>query len=271
MPSRRRILWVGGLAAAALIAAAVLLAPRLIGSFWEVRSSNPVRRGIARAQELGCFTCHGHQGRKGIRDPGSEDGEVPAWSGGVWMMYLEDEQEIREFILDGISERRVASVTALQQLENAAIAMPAYREVLRGSDLDDLTAAFLVLSRMRGPAKNTPEERGWRLARHWQCLDCHGPGASGGTSNPGSFAGFIPGWYGSDFEDLVRDRVEFDAWIHDGKIERLASHPIASRFIESQRIQMPAYPDLTLEELDDLWAYAAWLGETGGGVRVPAP
>ena len=53
MPSRRRILWMGGLAAAALIAAAVLLAPRVISSFWEVRSSNPVRRGIARAQQLG--------------------------------------------------------------------------------------------------------------------------------------------------------------------------------------------------------------------------
>jgi mono/diheme cytochrome c family protein len=271
MPSGRRILWAGGLAAAALIAAGVVLAPRLIGSFWEARSSNPVRRGIARAQQLGCFTCHGNQGKGGIRDPGYEGGEVPAWSGGVWMMYLEDEQEIREFILDGISKRRAASFSSLQEREYAAIAMPAYRDVLRGSDLDDLTAAFLVLSRMIGPAKDTPEERGWRLARHWQCLDCHGPGASGGNSNPGSFAGYIPGWYGSDFDDLVRDRAEFDAWIRDGNIERLISHPIASRFIESQRVRMPGYPDLTQEELDDLWAYAVWLKDTGGGIRIPVP
>jgi len=32
-----------------------------------------------------------------------------------------------------------------------------------------------------------------------------------------------------------------------------------------QRIAMPAYRDLTSEELDDLWAYAEWLGETDGG------
>jgi len=268
MPGRRRILWVGGLAAAALIAAAVLLAPRFIASFWEARSSNPVRRGIARAQQLGCFTCHGHQGRAGIRDPGLEDGEVPAWSGGVWMMYLEDEQEIREFILEGISERRAASFSSLQERERAAIAMPAYREVLQGSDLDDLAAAFLVLSGMSHPPSNTPEERGWQLARRWQCLDCHGPAASGGISNPGSFTGFIPGWYGSDFKDLVRDRMEFDTWIRDGGIERLASNPIASRFIKSQRVQMPTYPALTQEELDDLWAYASWLEKTEGGART---
>jgi cytochrome c553 len=268
MSSRRRVWLAAGLAVAALAAAAVLLAPRLLNSFWSVRSTNPVRRGIVRAQELGCFTCHGHEGRSGIRDPGfDEDGEVPGWSGGVWMMYVESEQEIREFILDGISKRRAASFSALAELEQAAIAMPAYRDELRGTDLDDLTAAFLVLSGMTGPEKDTPAGRGWRLARQWQCFSCHGPGGSGGLPNPGSFAGFIPGWYGADFDDLVQNRGEFDAWIREGSIQRLRDHPVASRYLESQRVQMPPYPAFTQEQLDELWAYTAWLRETNGGVE----
>ncbi len=245
-----------------------MLAPSLIRSYWSKRSANPVRRGIALSRELGCFSCHGYLGGAGLPDPGIDGGEVPEWSGGVWMMYVENEQEIREFIRDGISQRRLASFTALKELENAAIGMPAYGELLEGSDLDDLTAAFLVLSGMRRPDSDTPASRGRGLARRWQCMTCHGPAGSGGMENPGSFAGFIPGWYGADFEDLVLDRQEFDTWVREGTIERLAAHPIAKRYLESQKVRMPAYPDLTDPELDDLWAYAQWLERTEGGVQT---
>jgi mono/diheme cytochrome c family protein len=263
----RRFLWIAGAAVAALLLVGALVAPDLIRSRWSERSANPVRRGIDLAQELGCFACHGPAGRDGIPDPGFQGGEVPAWSGGVWMMYVQDEAEIREFILDGISSRRSASFTALEELERAAIAMPAYRDVLEGTNLDDLTAAFLVLSGMARPPRDTPEGRGHDLARKWQCFSCHGAGGSGGVDNPGSFAGFIPGWYGPDFEELVRDREEFDTWIRDGVLDRLTTHPVASRFLDAQRVQMPPYPDLTDEELDDLWAYVGWLERTEGGIR----
>jgi mono/diheme cytochrome c family protein len=263
----RRFLWIVGAGIAALIVVGALVAPDLIRSRWSARSSNPVRRGIARAHELGCFACHGPAGRDGIPDPGFQGGEVPSWSGGVWMMYVENEAEIREFILDGISSRRAASFTALEELERAAIPMPAYKNVLEGSDLDDLTAAFLVLSGMSDPPRDTPEGRGRDLARRWQCFSCHGPGGAGGVENPGSFAGYIPGWYGPDFEELVRDREEFESWIRDGTLKRLATHPVASRFLAAQRVPMPPYPDLTAEELGELWAYVGWLERTEGGIR----
>jgi hypothetical protein len=34
-----------------------------------------------------------------------------------------------------------------------------------------------------------------------------------------------------------------------------------------QRVPMPAYRELTREQLDGVWAYAGWLKETEGGHR----
>lgn len=240
------------LLAAVVVVLLVVAAPRLVGAYWQWRSSNPVRRGVTRATELGCFSCHGPQGKGGIADPGEPQG-VPGWSGGVWMMYVENDDEIRKFIVQG-------------SVPEQGMAMPAYGDVLGGSDLDDLVAAFKVLSAMNLPDAGSAARHGYELARDWDCLSCHGPGASGGLPNPGSFAGFIPGWYGADFEDLVRDRDEFDEWVKEGVSARMADHPIASFFVRRQRVAMPAYPALTKAELDDLWAYAGWLGDTGGGV-----
>ena len=259
------------LGALVLVLGALALAPRVVRLYWEVRSSNPVRRGVMLARDLGCFTCHGERGAAGIRDPGGmEPGEmeVPSWSGGVWMMYVEDADEIKEFILDGVSRRRAASKSAKEERERAAIHMPSYRDLINGRDLEDLTAAFLVLSGMNGPPPDSPEGRGYEVARSWGCLSCHGPGASGGLSNPGSFTGFIPGWYGADFRDLVRSREEFDEWVREGEISRLASNPLASYFTRRQRVQMPAYDNLAPEQLDDLWAYGSWLERTGGGLKL---
>jgi cytochrome c551/c552 len=255
-------------AAAAILvvaAAAYLLAPPLVRAYWSWRASNPVRRGVALAERLGCFSCHGGLGAFGIPDPGLEGVEVPAWSGGVWMMYVRDEAEVREFILDGVSARRAASVAARAERERAAIQMPAYRDFLSARDLDDLTAAFLVLSGMRQPPEDAAARRGQDLATERRCFDCHGPAGSGGLPNPGSFAGFVAGWYGPDFEDLVRSREEFDAWIRLGVIPRLQRHPVAARFLGRQRLQMLAYRELTAAELDDLWAYVEWLARSQGG------
>lgn len=246
-----------------LVAGALSWQP-LLHAYWAGRDANPVRRGIARAGELGCFTCHGSRGERGIPDPGLTDGEVPAWSGGVWMMYVNDQQEIREFILDGISRQRQMSLSAQAERGQASIRMPAYRGFLSGTDLEDLVAAFEALSGMSRPGGGTPESRGYQLARRWGCFGCHGPAGSGGVDNPGSFAGYIPGWYGPAFDDLVRDRAEFDAWVRDGWIDRLARNRLAAWFTDRQRVKMPRYPGVTQEELDDLWAYTRWLAANQG-------
>lgn len=240
---------------------ATILGPWTLRAWWSQRSSNPVRRGVARSVELGCFSCHGFEGRTGIADPGHPQG-VPAWSGGVWMMYVSSDEEIRRIILEGAEPDPPAG--AMPE-EAVPISMPPYADRLDGTDLDDLVAAFRVLAGMSPPPAGSPERRGLELTRKWNCTSCHGVAGSGGLSNPGSFAGFVPGWYGADFDDLVRDRTEFDRWVREGSIPRLRDHPVASFFIERQVLQMPAYPAMTDDELDALWAYIKWLAETDGG------
>ncbi len=259
-----RVLVIAAVAGAVLLMGAVSALPAA-RTYWRVRSSNPVRRGLDVATRAGCFSCHGPMGASGIPDPTLGE-EVPPWSGGAFMMYVKNEDEVREFVLDGVSVRRARSESANARRERAAIRMPAYRDTLSSRQVDDVVAAFLVLSGMNGPADETPEARGLEIAEEHRCFSCHASGGSGGRPNPGSFTGFVPGWYGADFGDLVRDRDEFVAWVRDGKIERLSENPVARRFIRRQRLQMPAYRDMSDDEADALWAYVSWLGTTRGGL-----
>ena len=253
--------WLRALIVAVVVAVLLFaLGPWLVGAWWRYRSANPVRRGVQLARELGCFSCHGNLGEAGIVDPGHIEEGVPGWGGGVWMMYVESDEEIRQYILDG-SLPGSSSATR----PPAAMKMPAYRDVVSATELDDLVAAFKVLAGMRKPPAGSAARRGYEQARRWDCFSCHGPAGSGGLPNPGSFTGFIPGWYGADFTDMVRNRAEFDAWIRAGAIDRLAGHFMASRYLRSQRVGMPAYEQMTTPELDELWAYTQWLHETGGG------
>lgn len=256
--TRRRKFAIFALAATILL---LLLAPRLIHQYWSIRTSNPVRRGIQKAESLGCFSCHGPAGSSGISDPLDASLSVPSWSGGVWMMYVNSDEEIKRIILEGSRGHTHAG----------AISMPAYRDVIGSKDLDDLVAAFKILAEMSVPKSGSSERRGYNLARQQRCFACHGAGGSGGVMNPQSFSGTIPGWYGPAFDDLVHDRREFNRWIQEGSIPRLVDHPIASIFIKRQRIAMPRYQNLSAEQIDDLWSYTQWLRESGGGYEGVNP
>ena len=65
----------------------------------------PELRGYALARDFGCFNCHGPDATGGVPNPGSEEVDVPAWDGGTAMMYVEKEDEIREWIMDGHPKR----------------------------------------------------------------------------------------------------------------------------------------------------------------------
>lgn len=147
--------------------------------------------------------------------------------------------------------------------------MPAFAEELGETDLDDLVATFKVLSLMNRPAAETPAGRGFDLARQWKCFSCHNVGAAGGRPNTDSFTGYIPGWYGADFRDLVRSRAEFDQWVTTGGVDRLRQNAIARFFTAHQHVKMPSYKNFTKEQLDDLYAFSQWLAQTDGGARTP--
>lgn len=230
---------------------------------WTVRRPRPtpVQRGSALAHQFGCFACHGPGGTGGVPNPGSEEGEVPSWDGGTPMMYVENDGEIREWILDGaprrLREARVREKTSGDT--RPLLAMPAYRGRISDGELEDLVAYFRAVAEWKGP-EDPAARHGLEVARKLGCFGCHGPGGLAGAPNPGSLKGYIPPWQGEDFEDLVRDDGELRQWILEGKIDRLEANPAARHFSDRQVIRMPAYRGVLKEgELEGLVAYILWV------------
>jgi mono/diheme cytochrome c family protein len=177
------------------------------------------------------------------------------------MMWVDNEEEVREYILDGAPKRKRDNARYAKQLEQQLLQMPAYRGYLSESEVDDLVAYIRAVSGLAAPTDELAL-RGQDLAYRFACFDCHGPMGAGGVSNPGSLKGYIPGWWGKDFNDLVRNDDELRSWIVEGSVARLEQNPIARHFTEGQRIQMPGYKDrLKEDELQALMAYVRWVNE----------
>lgn len=240
---------VGLLALVGAIAFVYTLAPR----------PGAVARGAEVYARVGCAACHGPGGRGGVPNPGSLEREVPALTGGTWMMYVESPEEVREWILDG----RPARLDEPAAGPDALLTMPAYRHVLSEQEVDDLVSWY------RAAAWYEPEippeaAAGRTVARRAGCFGCHGPAGRAGTRNPAALKGYIPGWGSPDFDELVRDDDELRAWILDGVPPRLAGNPVARHFAGRQLISMPAYRDvLEPDQVDSVVAYIRWLRDAG--------
>ena len=89
-----------GLAVVGAIALAIARRPQL----------PPAERGRRLAERTGCFGCHGPGGAEGAQNPGRLDKSVPNFQDDV-MMYAKTPGEIREWIRDGVTTRKAASVT----------------------------------------------------------------------------------------------------------------------------------------------------------------
>jgi mono/diheme cytochrome c family protein len=255
-PSRRHLL-LAALVAVVAVQSACLAYPVIRAHVLPPRD-NPAQRGLRLASELGCFSCHGVGGRGGMPNPGSDTGQVPSFREGTIMMYARDDGDLRAYILDGGTTARRAASRAGDQA--AAIRMPAFREVLSASQVDDLVAYLRAASDLLVPPEGSPAARGADVASARGCFNCHGTMGMGGVSNPGSLKGYIPGFGGADFDELVRDDDELRHWITHGGIERLSDDPLAHYFIERQRIRMPTYDQsLPPADVDALVAYVRWL------------
>ena len=218
-------------------------------------------RGHLVAVRAGCFNCHGANGGGGVKNPGSQDGEVPGFSGGTPMMWVKSEQELREYIVDGAPARKRSDPRYRQAMEAQLLAMPAYRGQLSGSEVDALVVYIRAASGLMTPPDPQAAE-GQDVAYRFGCFQCHGPMGSGASRNLGSLKGYIPGWWGNDFRDLVRSDDELRAWILDGEIARLRDNPIASFFTHRQRVYMPAYRSfITDHQLEALVRYLRWVNQ----------
>ncbi len=215
-------------------------------------------RGRRIAERAGCFACHGAEGGRGSANPGRKDRTVPTWESDL-MMFAEDEQEVREWIRDGVPSERARSRSWQADRDSGALRMPAFGRRLRRGQIEDLVVFVRAVA-----GEPAPEEasalRGRERAEALGCTGCHGPGGRFARPNPGSLKGYVPSWDGRDFVELVRGRREFDQWVTDGISRRFAAAPLARFFLERAHLRMPAYRRfLRAGDLDTLWAYVSWV------------
>ncbi len=219
--------------------------------------------GRAVAQRLGCFGCHGPDGGAGIANPGSYDGVVPSLSGGEMMMWADSEKELREWVLYG---QRIGEETDFERSGLAAgqgsergLVMPAFSGHISDDDLEALIAYLKANSGLQFPDDEEVAE-GLELAHKLGCFSCHGQMGIGGVANPASLKGYVPGFFGIDYAELVTSSDEARQWILDGVSKRMSENALARGVIAGQAIKMPAYRSfLEPRQIDSLVALVQWL------------
>jgi mono/diheme cytochrome c family protein len=92
------------------------------------------------AIQYGCFNCHGPQGRGALDNPGSLKGYVPAWDGPDYAELVRNDDEARQWILDGRARRLEDNPLARFFLDRQKVPMPAYRQHLTDAEVAALLA-----------------------------------------------------------------------------------------------------------------------------------
>jgi len=113
-----------------------------------------VADGREAAVKLGCLGCHGPEGRGLISNPGSFKGFIPAWDGSDYLEVVRGDEEFKQWVRNGITDRFRANPAARHFLDNQAIRMPAYGDRVTDEELDLLLAYVnWVRTNARGKAE----------------------------------------------------------------------------------------------------------------------
>ena len=252
--------WARWLLIVIIVQNAILLYPRARALVVQPQRT-AYEEGREVATRLGCFGCHGPDGRGDTPNPGSDYESVPAFAERVPMMFAKSDAELREYILDGAPASKANDPKYQAEVEAMAMKMPAYRGHITDEELDAVMAFIRPASGLLYP-EDDQAARGLDLAVEQGCFACHGDMGGGGVQNPGSFKGYIPSFWGSDFTELVRSDDELIEWIAKGKIKRFTENPVARVYVEGQVIQMPAYENfLDPEEIQAVAAAVRWIHE----------
>ena len=116
---------------------------------------------------------------------------------------------------------------------------------------------------------DSPLAAGEYLARKYHCFQCHGHLGQGGFKNAKSLKGYVPGYFGSDFDGLTRNSNPDSVrqWILYGMdsaiLEKPFTGPIAKFFFGRQAVSMPSYKSLDPKEIDILVSYVIALHDYG--------
>jgi len=198
-----------------------------------------MERGVAAARALGCWECH--------RGAGDAAG-VPSLFGGS-----RDPATMLRTI------REAPPHQAIPVTEGEARDLAAWIAVvqLEGERAGDPRAA------------GTPVGAAERLARR-NCFGCHGDLGQGGARNPGSLKGYVPGFFGRDYDALTKDGDPevVREWIRDGTPgffhQGVSPLRLGAWFAARQQVQMPPYErTLRWEEIDMLVTYLGLLRSLG--------
>src|SRR5262245_10412230 len=225
--------WIAGVVVCLAVAAGLALA------FVRRPDLPPAERGRRVAERTGCFGCHGPGGLQGASNAGRTDKTVPNFADDV-MMYAKTPEEIHEWIHNGVTRKKAASVTWRTDRDRGTLKMPAFRGCMSERDMDDLVAYVMANAGMPEP-DDSVVANGLRRADDLGCTGCHGPGGRLARPNPGSLKGYIPSWDGADFPEVVRDSGEFRQWVEHGVSRRFARNTFASFFLERAPVKMPAF------------------------------
>lgn len=225
------------------------------------------------ADRMGCLACHGTDAGGGFVNLGG-NGDVPALAGGEMMMWAGSEKELREWILYGhiLDDDIGYEPTGYDAGRGSgrAVVMPPFEDYIDARELDLLVEWLRAISGLQFP-DDPVVQRGMDLAHEVGCFSCHGPMGTGGVANPASLKGYVPGFFGEDYEELVGDDAELRQWIENGISDRLRENPIARRIIEGQALKMPAYkPHMSEEDLTSVIALVQWLASSEWE-NVPIP
>lgn len=275
-----------------IIENAVWLMPRVLSLVLRKEKSQIVR-GWEKAENLGCFSCHGPRGFGDTPNPKSEEDTIPSFRGGEPAMYAKNDKQLRETILYGhrlhdkkkekkkpekdsglkTDESKIpvfgnVNITDDEEKkEEGLIKMPTWKKWVSPQDVEDLIVFIKANAVMMNPKEKDLKE-GRELVLNNGCFACHGPLGAGGIKNPGSFKGYIPSFIGKDFDELVKNKEELLEWLKEGKIQRFERNPLARFFTRRQPIKMPAYKNvLKKNEIEKIIAYLNWLREEGKKYR----
>jgi len=214
-------------------------------------------QGAAIYVEFGCGACH----ESLVLGPIPREKKPAPHVFERWI----DAEDLWEAVHFGGYKRETYSVA--QRSIPRKITMPAYADWISESDLRSL----LVFLRVNQLVNMRSKSEGQTLARQYGCFDCHGPLGLGGVVNPRSLKGYIPGWFGSDFDELTDggNREIVTEWIRSGTSsfvtgKSLGRGAIARHFGENQAIKMPPFKRrMPVEDLNLLVDYVLLLRSLG--------
>jgi mono/diheme cytochrome c family protein len=242
---------------------------------------SPVSRGAKLVDTAGCLACHGRgDGEKRFNLRLRADKWAPKNNPTFWDGEITKVDRLVEWIANGVVADEV------DKHKKLFIQMPAYKDRLKPDEIEAIAAWILAeglkITQGTGPEAKpvtlpastplSPDQllvTGDRLSRRFGCYQCHGELGQGGGPNPGSFKGYIPGFYGRDFLKLTAngDRNEVLHWIDHGRglaIERGLLGSLAQKYLSRQATPMPAYREqLTAPEKELLADYLLLLNKSG--------